>query len=51
MKKIALENFPFTSLTAAALLLFFVVFVGVVLWVYRPGSRRTYNHIEKFPLD
>jgi cbb3-type cytochrome oxidase subunit 3 len=51
MKNIALQDFPFVSLTVAALVLFLIVFVGVTLWAYRPGSGRTYEHIEKFPLE
>ena len=47
----ALENFPFVGLVAAALLLFLIVFTGVVLWAFRPGSRQTYDHIDKFPLE
>ena len=51
MKSLALKDFPFTELTAGALILFFIVFVGVIAWVHRPGSRRTYNQIEKLPLE
>lgn len=51
MKSLALKDFPFTELTAAALLLFFIVFVGVVLWAHRPGSREIYQHIDKLPLE
>jgi cbb3-type cytochrome oxidase subunit 3 len=51
MKSLALQDFPFIGLTAAALLLFFVVFAGVVLWTYRPGSRQTYDHVDKLPFE
>jgi cbb3-type cytochrome oxidase subunit 3 len=51
MKSLVLKDFPFTELTAAALILFFIIFIGVVAWVFRPGSTGTYHQIEKFPLD
>ncbi len=51
MKSLALQNFPFVALTASALILFLIIFTGVVLWAYRPGSRQTYDRIDKFPLD
>lgn len=33
-----------------ALLAMFLFFLGVVLWVWRPGSRRKYDDIAQIPL-
>jgi cytochrome c oxidase cbb3-type subunit 4 len=32
-----------------ALLLLFAVFVGVILWAFRPGSRETHRDIAAIP--
>jgi cytochrome c oxidase cbb3-type subunit 4 len=32
-----------------ALLALFLVFLGVVLWAFRPGSRRVHNDIANIP--
>lgn len=34
-----------------ALLFFFVFFIGVVVWIYRPGSRAHYQKMAELPLD
>lgn len=36
---------------ALALLLFFGVFLAVLAWVYRPGSRQFYEYEARLPLD
>lgn len=33
------------------LLLMVVVFVGVVFFVFRPHSKKTYDHMSKIPLN
>lgn len=33
------------------LLFFFLMFVGVVLWVFRPGSKKKYKRWGHIPLD
>jgi cytochrome c oxidase cbb3-type subunit 4 len=33
------------------LLALFAIFVGVVLFVFRPGSRRKYQDLARLPLD
>jgi cbb3-type cytochrome oxidase subunit 3 len=48
---LALQDFPYLGLTIAALILFFVIFIGVLIWVFRPGSKRTYKQIENLPLE
>jgi cytochrome c oxidase cbb3-type subunit 4 len=32
-----------------ALLMLFVVFVGVILWAFRPGSRRVHDDVANIP--
>ena len=36
---------------AFALALFLGVFVGVLAWIYRPGSRIIYEHEARLPFD
>ena len=36
---------------AFALVLFLAFFVGMLLWIYRPGSARLYDQQAKLPLD
>ena len=36
---------------AFALVMFFVVFIGVLVWIYRPGSRQVYEHEAQLPFD
>jgi cytochrome c oxidase cbb3-type subunit 4 len=40
------------SITAGiiGLLLFFGFFLGVVIWVFRPGSKKTYEEQAEIPL-
>lgn len=33
------------------LLLLFTVFIAIVIYVYRPGSRATYDDVAKSPLQ
>ena len=33
------------------LVTFFTVFVGVIFWIYRPGSKQLYTHISNIPLS
>ena len=46
-----LSDQGFTLGPAIALLIFLVVFVGVLAWVFRPGSKRIYEHESRLPLD
>ena len=36
---------------AVALVLFFSIFMAVLAWIYRPGSREIYEHEARLPLD
>lgn len=51
MKAQALLNFPMPWLTCIALVLFFSVFVGMLLWVLKPGNKAMYAELEKLPID
>lgn len=51
MKRLALESFPMTEWTCFALVLFFVLFVGILIWVYRKGSKEIYHHEENLPFQ
>jgi cbb3-type cytochrome oxidase subunit 3 len=47
MKADVLAHFPFPWLTCLALLLFFLVFLGVLAWVFRPARKRVYMEMER----
>ena len=36
---------------ALALLLFLAIFVGVLAWIYRPGSATLYEHEARLPFE
>ena len=36
---------------AFALILFLAVFIGVLVWIYRPGSSQVYAREARLPLD
>ena len=36
---------------AVALFLFFGVFLGMLAWIFRPGSRQVYDRHARLPLD
>ncbi|MFV8249792.1 cbb3-type cytochrome oxidase subunit 3 [Bdellovibrio bacteriovorus] len=50
MKSEGLKFFTDTHLTAMGLLIFFLFFVGVMIWVYRKNSTEIYAHMEQIPL-
>lgn len=50
MKQEGLKFFTDTHLTAMGLLIFFLFFVGVLIWVYRKSSTEIYSHMEQIPL-
>lgn len=36
---------------ALSLFIFLALFIGVLVWVFRPGSKRTYQRRARLPLD
>lgn len=51
MMREVLSQFPFTTLVLTGQLIFFSIFVGALFWVFRPGSKRTYQHLENLPFE
>ncbi|HCQ70514.1 MAG: CcoQ/FixQ family Cbb3-type cytochrome c oxidase assembly chaperone [Alphaproteobacteria bacterium] len=45
------ELFASSAAGMTGLLFFFVFFVGVVLWVFRPGSKKKYSQDARIPLE
>ena len=43
-------DFIMSNATLIGLLFFFCFFVGVLIWVYRPGSKSTYKNFAEIPL-
>lgn len=50
MKQEGLKFFSDIYLTNTALVLFFLVFLGVGFWVFRSGSKEHYKHMSQLPL-
>ncbi len=50
MKQEGLKFFSDIYLTNTALVLFFLVFIGVGFWVFRSGSKEHYKHMSQLPL-
>lgn len=51
MKQEALAFFTDIHLTNLGLILFMVVFIGVLAWVFRAGSKKHYDHMANLPLN
>lgn len=51
MHRDVLTHFPFMTLVIFGQLLFFAIFVGAIIWVYRKKSGAFYQHLSNMPLD
>lgn len=51
MKQEGLKYFLDTYLTSAGLVIFFLFFVGVMIWVYRKNSGVHYDRMTQIPLN
>ncbi|MGE5085421.1 MAG: cbb3-type cytochrome oxidase subunit 3 [Bacillota bacterium] len=51
MKQDGLKFFTDTHLTSIGLMIFFLFFVGVMIWVYRRNSKEIYQSMEQLPLN
>ena len=51
MKQEGLKFFTDIHLTSFGLLIFFLFFVGVLVWVYRKTSSNLYQRMEQLPLQ
>lgn len=51
MKSEVLSKFTMTYLPAMGFVLFFCLFVGAVIWVFRPASKEFYKKMSKLPLE
>lgn len=51
MKKQVFENFDITLLPSLGMILFLVLFIGVVIWVFRKSSEKLYHEVENLPLE
>jgi cbb3-type cytochrome oxidase subunit 3 len=50
MKSAVLSQFTLTYLPVIACLLFVAIFIGVIFWVLRPGSKSFYEQAGQIPL-
>ena len=51
MKALVLSRTDLLFLPEIALFIFFVVFVGALLWMFRPGAKRFYEERSTMALD
>jgi cbb3-type cytochrome oxidase subunit 3 len=51
MPRNVLTHFPFLDLVVAGQLIFFAVFVGALIWIFRRGSKRFYDGLAALPLE
>jgi cbb3-type cytochrome oxidase subunit 3 len=51
MRDEALSQFPGGAWTAAAMVIFFVLFIVFVLWTYRKSGREFYKRMARMPFD
>lgn len=51
MKSWVVTQFHMPFLAIFALLLFFLLFAGVVFWVFRKSGRELYHQMEQLPLE
>jgi cbb3-type cytochrome oxidase subunit 3 len=50
MKQEGLKYFTDTHMVGLGLILFFVCFIGFVIWSFRKGSSEIYQQMENLPL-
>jgi cytochrome c oxidase cbb3-type subunit 4 len=50
MKSEVLKAFPWTGLTCLGLIIFFVFFLGVVIWVIKKNQQNEFSSIKNLPL-
>lgn len=51
MKAEVLSMFHMPWLTSLGLLIFFSLFVGMLVWVTRPGRQPLYEHLSRLPFS
>ena len=51
MKSEVLSNFTTVILPATGFILFFSIFIGAIIWVYRPKSQTFYKKLAKLALE
>ena len=51
MKSSVLSQFDMTYLPVIACLIFAIVFVAMLVWVFRPESKGIYQKAERLPLE
>jgi cbb3-type cytochrome oxidase subunit 3 len=51
MKQDGLQYFTDTYLTAIGLMIFFLFFVGVLVWINRKSAKKFYGKMEQLPLS
>ncbi len=51
MKSEVLSNIPWPSLSIAGFFIFLLVFIGVIYWTFRKGSKDIYKDAQSTPFN
>lgn len=51
LAKIVLSGYRLIHLNIFAMLLFFVIFLGALIWVYRKSGHAHYQYMQELPLQ
>lgn len=51
MKQVALTQFPWPELSIVPLMIFFIFFVGVIVWVSLDKNKRKFEQVSLLPLE
>ncbi|MAF90529.1 MAG: cbb3-type cytochrome c oxidase subunit 3 [Bdellovibrionota bacterium] len=49
--RLALSDYPFVDLSVIGFLIFFLIFCGMLFWIFRKGSKKFYNDMSNLPLE
>jgi cbb3-type cytochrome oxidase subunit 3 len=49
VRELLTRVFPFPMLTSVGMLIFLGFFVGMLIWIFRKGSRRVYDQAANLP--
>jgi cytochrome c oxidase cbb3-type subunit 4 len=51
MKSQVLSQFNLTFFPIAGFLIFFLIFVGMLIWIYRKDAKRVYQEAQLLPFN
>ena len=51
MKSQVFKNFDLTILPSIGMILFLIIFLGMIIWIFRKDSKSIYKELSNIPLD